>query len=591
MIHRPQVLAQAIRKVWRVIRPPPILLVSEWAAEDRFLSPEASAEPGKWRNERAPHLVAPMDALSSQDPCRRVVCKFSSQTGKTEVTLNFLGYIITHDPGPVLVIQPNVKPMGEAYSKDRVAPLIRDCPAIRAQVVEGKGKNSANTISHKTFPGGHLTIGGGNSPAQLASRPIRYFVGDELDRWDVTKEGSPLLLARKRQTTFHNRKELLCSSPTFEDVGIDAEYKKCEQQYRWELSCPDCEKSQFPQLKHFQWDDDYRQAVYVCEHCGTAHPIGMEDRIKARGGWVKTRDAGWRTKGFWMNQFCSPFARWVDTIEEFVSAKGDKDALQVVTNTAFAETWHNKGEALTNAGLMDRREPISLADIPEAVTMLTAGVDVQKDRLECQTVGWDDRHRPLILAHEIFIGSPSKPEVWDALETYITTEYCGLTISTTCVDRGYLTEYVDAFCRPRWGRVHAVRGEAGANKMPISKPRIGGKPRSRYIPVGVDKYKDRLQATMRDLDDIRFSDTLTDEWFDQLMAEEVIIRKSKGHAIREWVKVKKRNEALDCLVYAWAAKDIRNPRLQKPRIETVDTPPVVTTRPPARKSWVNNYRL
>ncbi|WP_366057924.1 phage terminase large subunit family protein, partial [Oceanicoccus sp.] len=166
-----------------------------------------------------------MDALSPHDPCRKVVAKFSAQSGKTEILNNFAGYIMAQNPGPTLVVQPNQRPMGEAFSKDRLAPMIRDTPAISAKVIEAKGKDKKNTIFHRTFPGGHLTIAGASSPAQLASRPIQFLLCDEIDRWVPTKEGDALNLAIKRTLTFWNRKILMVSTPTLDGRGIDAQYE------------------------------------------------------------------------------------------------------------------------------------------------------------------------------------------------------------------------------------------------------------------------------------------------------------------------------------------------------------------------------
>ena len=156
----PTTLTRALRAVGKVWRRPPDLSVSQWAENERQLSPEASAEPGKWRNERTPHLVAPMDALGPADPADQVVLLFSSQIGKTEVLNNFVGYVIDQDPGPLLVLQPSTKPMGEAWSKDRLAPMLRDTPALRGKVRDATARNSENTILHKVFPGGHVTVTG-----------------------------------------------------------------------------------------------------------------------------------------------------------------------------------------------------------------------------------------------------------------------------------------------------------------------------------------------------------------------------------------------------------------------------------------------
>lgn len=288
------ILQQIRRATLTRWRPPPRRTVAEWAEASRYLSAEASAEPGRWRNSRAPHLVKIMECLSPLDPCEAVVGMLSSQIGKTECVLNFVGYIIDEDPGPILAIQPNVTPMGEAFSKDRIVPMLRDSPSLREKCGDPKARDSGQTITHKQFPGGHLTIAGANSPAGLASRPIRYFLGDEIDRWEVTKEGSALSLARKRLLTYRavgRSKELLVSSPTLAGFGIHAEYAACNEQWELHLRCPDCGATQRPQLRHFLWPSGEPGAVsYVCAACGVAHPASQEARIKARAEWVRVKE-------------------------------------------------------------------------------------------------------------------------------------------------------------------------------------------------------------------------------------------------------------------------------------------------------------
>ena len=95
--------SDALGAVWPVFRPPPSLTVSQWADRERHLSPESSAEPGRWRTDRAEYLRAIMDAAS--DPAvHTIVVMSSSQAGKTECINNIVGYYIDQDPAPILVL-------------------------------------------------------------------------------------------------------------------------------------------------------------------------------------------------------------------------------------------------------------------------------------------------------------------------------------------------------------------------------------------------------------------------------------------------------------------------------------------------------
>lgn len=575
------ILQQIRRATLTRWRPPPRRTVAEWAEASRYLSAEASAEPGRWRNSRAPHLVKIMECLSPLDPCEAVVGMLSSQIGKTECVLNFVGYIIDEDPGPILAIQPNVTPMGEAFSKDRIVPMLRDSPSLREKCGDPKARDSGQTITHKQFPGGHLTIAGANSPAGLASRPIRYFLGDEIDRWEVTKEGSALSLARKRLLTYRavgRSKELLVSSPTLAGFGIHAEYAACNEQWELHLRCPDCGATQRPQLRHFLWPSGEPGAVsYVCAACGVAHPASQEARIKARAEWVRVKECAAhdrRRVGFWANQWASPFASWADTVREFLDAGKDAGKLQAVVNTAFAEPWEDEAEKADGGALLARRESYSASALPDDILLLTAGVDVQDDRLECEIVGWraasaDEPPESWGVEYHVLPGDPAQPQVWAELdlllsETWRTESRRELRVQMACVDSGgHHTQQVYAWCAKRTGRhIYAIKG--GAGKRPIW-PGAGKKRNLRGVSgtvytLGVDAAKDAIYSRLKiDRPGPGFShwpaaDCYGPAYFAGLTCEQVRTRKVRGFDVREYFKPGgARNEPLDCRVYALAA--------------------------------------
>ena len=208
------------QKLAKAVSPPPVLTVSQWADRYRRLSAESAAEPGQWNTDRAPYQREIMDSVN--DPLvEEIVIMSSAQVGKTELLLNIIGYYIDYDPAPILVVQPTLKPMAEDFSKDRLAPMIRDTPALARKVRDVKAKSSGNTILHKAFPGGHVTIAGANSPSSLASRPVRIVLLDETDRYPPSAgtEGNPIKLAEKRTTAFWNRKKIKVSTPTIKGVS------------------------------------------------------------------------------------------------------------------------------------------------------------------------------------------------------------------------------------------------------------------------------------------------------------------------------------------------------------------------------------
>jgi len=599
------------------LRPPPTLTVAEWADLHRYLSPEASAEPGLWRNARAPHLVAPMERLSPYHPTERVVCKFSSQSGKTEAALNLIGFIIDNDPGPILAIQPNVTPMGEAFSKDRIAPMLRDSPSLAAKVGTAKSRNSASTITHKVFPGGHLTIAGANSPAGLASRPIRYLICDELDRWETTKEGDPLLLARKRLQTFRVRraaKELIVSSPTYEDLGISAEYSKCTQQFEWHIACQHCGETQFPRLQHFHHDGDPRTVRYVCAHCGGEHALEDEERVKASGRWVCTRDGPPDSAGYWFNQWASPFARWDDTLQEWLSAGTDPAQRQAVTNTVFAEPWEGDGERIDAHHLEQRCEEYD-ADVPDGVVAITIGADVQVDRIEAEVVGWGPRMESWSLGYEVMIGAPTEPEVWADLASLYRAEWpradgAKMKASALCVDSGAWSKHVYDWCKAmRDGRVIPVKGSSSFGADPLAgterdrRRRAARRVREGRPPevLGVGQIKRTimryLAAPPNAVGHCHFPKGRGREYFDQLTGERLMVHQVRGkRPTMAWSKVHANVEALDARVYAYAALllsglDLDRERAKRAQAQEPQTPtrkPAATVRP--RKNFVRGWR-
>lgn len=621
-------LRAALRRAVAVMRPPPDMTISEWAGKHRYLSSEASEEFGPWHNERTPYLVAPMDHLSPQCTTETVVMKVSSQAGKTEVCLNFIGYVIHVDPGPVLVLQPTVRPMAEDFSRDRVAPMIRDTPALSDLVSDSKSRTSGNTILHKRFPGGYLAMTGANSPAGLASRPIRYLIMDEVDRYPASAgtEGAPDKLAEKRTRRFRNRKILKVSSPTEPEVGIDHEINQCDTVYLWHLTCPACGESQYPEWRHILFDtragsneEIAATARYECEHCRATFGHDDEMAIKDTGHYVPSRKGSGRKVGFRFNQLVSHFVTWAETVIEWMEAKDDTEDLKTFINTALAETFDDDKETLEDTDLFaTRREPYA-AKIPDKrILVLTAGVDVQNDRLEMEVVGFSRTESWGIERHVIY-GDPSREEIWHELEARIYATYehptgARIAIACTGIDSGYLTDTVYLFCKKHLAkRVFAMKGISGAQRAPVTAPtaiKIGmrGQGRVKLFNVGVDQLKEQLYKNLAVSEPgpgyCHFPLEYPPEYFDQLSAEEMIKRKHRGRLTKEWRLRRgyERNEALDIRNYANAALKILNPaweaienrfrRIQRDaeKQKKVDNSRTKTRTTKKKRGFVTNYR-
>ena len=544
-----------------------------------------------------------MDACS--DPSiSEVVVMAGAQLGKTEAILNILGYHIEHDACPMLVLQPTLE-MAHAFSKDRVAAgLIRSTPALRDKVKDPRARDSGNTTLHKIFPGGALTMVGANSPSGLASRAVRLVLCDEIDRYPLSagSEGDPIQIARKRSQTYWNRKLVTVSTPTNKGSSRIEEAFEASDQRRYHVPCRHCEQHQTMKWAQVQWvDGDPETARYACEHCGALWDEADRMWSVRNGQWVAEKPfAG--VAGFAINGLYSPWTRLSDGVRDFLSVKNSPDQLRVWLNCYLGETWEDQGERVDDWALSERRE--ALDPVPDGVLMLTAGVDVQDNRLELSVIGWGRDDESWVLSHETLYGDPSTPALWSALDTklaqtYTTAEGRVLPIRATCVDSGgHYTNAVYQFCKRNQGRaIFAIKGVGGEGKALAGRPSKNNVAKCPLFPIGVHSAKDTLFGRLR-IEDVgagyvHFSDTLSDEYFRQLTAEKVVTKFTKGFKRREFVKVRPRNEALDCFVYAIAAysiigvnvNTIRLPAAQQSKAQSQRTP----TRP-RKGGWVNSWR-
>jgi phage terminase large subunit GpA-like protein len=507
-----------------------------------------------------------MDACS--DPATpEVVVMAGAQLGKTEAILNILGFHIAHDPCPILVMQPTLE-MAHAFSKDRVAAgLVRSTPALRGKIKDPRARDSGNTTLHKVFPGGAITLVGANSAAGLASRPVRILLADEVDRFPSSAgtEGDPISLGRKRTATFWNRKVIMVSTPTNKGASRIEEAFEASDQRHYHVPCRHCEQFQVLKWSNVQWiDGDPETARYACEGCGALWSDA--DRIWAiRNGEWRASKPFTGVAGFAINGMYSPWTPLSDGVRDFLSVKKNPEMLRVWTNTYLGETWEDQGETVDDWALAERREP--LPAIPDEVIVLTAGVDVQDNRLEVTLLGHGRDDETWVLSHDTLWGDPSTPQLWTALDSKLFAQYetesgRQLMIRSTCVDSGgHYTNAVYAYCKRNAGRrVFAIKGVGGEGKAMVGRPSKNNVGKCPLFPVGVHTVKDTLFGRLKVTDQgpayVHFSDTLPDEYFKQLTAEKIVTRYHKGFQRREFIKTRPRNEALDCFVYALAAHAI-----------------------------------
>jgi phage terminase large subunit GpA-like protein len=561
------------------LKPDADLTVSQWADKYRMLSNKASAEPGPWRTDRTPYLREIMDCMSANSPVQKVVFMAGAQLGKTEGINNVVGYMIAHAPGPALFVQPTIE-MAKRLSKQRLDSLIHETPCLAEKVAPARSRDSGNTMFSKEFPGGILLLTGANSATGLRSAPCRWVLLDEVDAFpsDVDGEGDPCALAERRASTFSRRKIILTSTPTVKDTSrIETEYLASDQR-RYYVPCPHCDHMQWLQWKNLQWrDGDPRTAAYVCESCGTHINEHYKSEMLRKGEWRATatsQDA--RTVGFHLSSLYSPLGwkSWEEIVGEFLRAKNDAPLLKTFVNTVLGETWEEEtGAKLGADGLSERAEFYPAGEVPDGASVLTAGLDVQDNRVAIGLYAWGRDEECWLISHTEIYGDPAGQKLWEQVDDLLLRDYPNANggrvkvAAVGCDSGGHYTSEVYAYARSRKGKgIFALKGQSVRNKPPIGKPskvdiNYKGqvlKNSAEVYPVGTDTIKSTLFGRMKHNEPgagyIHFHAEAGQEYFKQLTAEKQVVRYVKGFAIREWKKkAGDRNEALDCFVYSYAA--------------------------------------
>jgi phage terminase large subunit GpA-like protein len=582
--------AEELGQAWRDgLRPDPSLTVSEWADQHRLLSPRASAEPGRYRTERTPYIRAITDALSPTDPTRRVVVMKSAQIGFTEAGNNWIGYVIHHAPGPMLAVQPTVE-LAKRFSRQRIDPLISESPALRERVKPARSRDAGNTMLSKEFPAGILVITGANSAVGLRSMPARYLFLDEVDAYppSADEEGDPVALAEARTRTFSWRsKVLLGSTPTIQGLSrIEREYEASDQR-RYFVPCPQCREMQWLRFERLRWDKGRPETThYVCASCDGRIEEHHKTAMLAAGEWHPTaqaQDPG--TIGFHISALYSPVGwfSW-EHIARLCETAATDEAKRSFKNSVLGETWIETGEAPDWQRLYERRESWQIGTVPVGGLFLTAGADVQKDRVEVDVWAWGRGLESWLVDHIVVEGGPEHAETWSELgllldRTWLHAHGTRIGLAKLAVDTGYEAPAVYAWAR-RMGhaQVAPIKGVDGFNRSaPVAGPTHvdvteGGKKLrrgARLWTIAVATFKSETYRFLRlapptDEDVaagvccppgyVHLPRGTDAEWVKQLVGEQLVTVKTKrGFSRLEWQKLRERNEALDCRVYARAA--------------------------------------
>ena len=526
-----------------------------------------------------------MDALSAVHPARRVVFMKGAQVGASEGGNCWLGYIMHHVPAPALAVPPPVE-LAQRFSRQRIDPLREETPALRERVAPPRARDSGNTMLSKEVPGGILVLTGANSAVGLRSMTARFLFLDEVDAYpgDVEGEGDPIALAEARARTFGwRRKAYLVSTPTIAGRSrIEREYQASDQR-RFYLPCPHCGAVQWLRFERLIWTKGAPETVaYHCEACDGPIAEHHKTAMLAAGEWRATAVAADpHTIGFHISALYSPvgWLSWEQIARDWESAQGKPEDLKTFRNTVLGETWQDRGEAPDWERLVERREDFRIGMVPPSALVLTAGVDVQDDRLECDVWGWAEGHTSWLVDHVVIPSSPREREPWDSLAKLLARDWPrpgggAMRIAKACVDTGgrdtaavygHLRHLRDPRIAPTkgvdgWNRAQPVQGPTLVDAM------VDGRKLRRGLKlwtVSVSTWKAdlyrRLWLGRGEAEDfptgwVHLPAGIEIEWVKQLVAEQLRTTKDKrGFARQEWAKLRDRNEALDCAVLARAA--------------------------------------
>jgi len=607
------------KAAWKAFKPPEKLSLSEWADRYAFLSAESSAEGGRWHT--LPYQKGIMDAITDPKVEQITVMK-SARVGYSKILNHAIAFHIHQDPCPIMLVQPTIED-AQGYSKEEIAPMLRDTPCLKGLVSESKAKDGANTILQKQFPGGTLSLVGANSPRGFRRVSRRVVLFDEVDGYPLSAgaEGDQIKLGIRRTEYYWNRTIVAGSTPTVKDFSrVERMFLQTDQR-RYFVPCPDCGHMQYLKWSNIKWfDNDPETAGYCCESCGVVIPHSKKRWMVERGEWKATAPGNGKHVGFhiWAAYSYSPNATWPNLVEEFLDAKNDAEQLKTFVNTVLGETWEDEYASKIGAdSLLERAadEQYQQYVPPVEALALTIGCDVQDDRLSLSVWGWGREEEGWLIDRVKLYGSPSRPEVWKQLDEILQKPYtneAGEEMKVLCcaIDSGgHHTQEVYQYSRERAAMgVIAIKGMSQKGKPPLgkaSKVDVDYKGKAlkkgaQLFPVGVDTVKSLLFGRLKHNEPgagyLHFFPTIGVDYFEELTAEKQILRFRNGYPERVWVKKSQApNEALDEMNYAYAALHRLYQKMDRRTIwdqlerREGEKPKRVTRRVAAQRSFIKQW--
>ncbi len=578
-------LAGAIAETLAQWAPPPKIRLADWIESNITLPADVSATPGAMALFSYQRGIC--DAVD--DPgISRVSFVKPVRIGATMLITAIIAAYVKNDPCNILALQPTLDDCRD-YVTGTIEPTFAASPALAG--VFTREKANRDTILSRRFPGGSFKCVAAASPRNLRRHTIRILVMDEVDAYEPSAEGSATALAEKRTLSFPNRLIFQASTPTnAESSNILKAYGESDQRI-FELPCPHCGEHFEPLWRHLKFDKDSNgehlphTAHMVCPANGCVIDESSKPAMVEAGRWRATRPQVKGHAGFKTSALISTLANasWAEIAREFLAARKDPDLLRVWTNTLIGEAWIDKaGEGLNDSELQARAEPCGLQSIPPDVLLLTAGVDVQDDRLEVVTLGHTATGAIVVLDYDTVHGPPTSDQTWRDLDDLLKRSFPHLLGGSLGYDAagvdsgsGSHTDIVYRFTRPRFARrVVSLKGDGG-NRLLIDRSSKQGL----YI-MGADTAKSRLYGLLGQPTLIRFSHDLPTRFYEELCGERRVTFYKAGQVRKRWERIPGvRNEALDATCMAMAVRQLCSVDLtrRENEVRNVITAPKIPT--------------
>lgn len=611
-------VAAAMSRALKNIVPPPDMKPSVWA-ETNIQIPLGNAIPGPICFDNAPYQRGMIDVIK-EPGIRRVDFMTGAQLGKTTIQQCITGYFIDHEPRSQIFVQPTQGDV-QTFQETKLKPMLEANPRIADKMAKPRGRDGVNNSRMISYVGGWLMFSWAGSPKTLRSRSAPVTQADEIDGMEATAEGDPVELLAQRSATFGDQiLSTRSSTPTIKGSSrIETGFEEGDQR-RYYVPCPSCGEAQFLKWEQVRWEgrqstgindaeNDLNQehkpetAGYQCQFCDAVWGDGQ--RVAAIRN-AERLGFGWKAAkpfrghaSFHAPELLSTFRRMRDIVQSYLD-KIAVDDLQSFVNVSLGETFEERGEKADPNSLLARCEEYP-AQVPAGGVYLTAGIDMQVDRLEVEIVAWGEGEESWSVDYRVLWGDTLGDDVWEDLdnvleETFIHETGAQMTVMASCLDTGGTgghTQRAYEYAKSRASRrLFAVKGRGGWGLPVVSQPqrKQSGKVKRKVnlFIVGTDETKlivmRRLAVAAPGPGYCHFPEGRDADYFKQITAEKMTTRYVKGQPIREWTKPDRaRNEALDCRVYATAALKIMQPSLKRLalRLNGSKPKPEAPVKPPA----------